>query len=139
MVPDLFLGLSWSITSLTSVIAPVTGMYTSAAALTDSTTPAVAFCSNVAPTSGSSTNTTSPSASCAWCVMPTVDVDASPDAWPVLDEGCNSSGHGSQCSAGAEVKLARLGREGNLPLIRLCRCRRSTLCRFLWFSHLNHT
>src|SRR6476620_11202537 len=58
--------------SFTSTISPVTGMYTSAAALTDSTTPATSPWVKVLPTSGRSTNTTSPSASCACTVMPTV-------------------------------------------------------------------
>src|SRR5690349_11000375 len=47
-------------------------MYRSAAAFTDSTTPATSPFLNVVPTAGRSTNTTSPSASCAWWVMPTV-------------------------------------------------------------------
>src|SRR6184192_168945 len=44
----------------------------SAAAFTDSTTPATSPFLSVRPTSGRSTKTTSPSASCACCVMPTV-------------------------------------------------------------------
>src|SRR5918912_2164372 len=44
----------------------------SAAAFTDSTTPATSPFANVRPTSGRSTKTTSPSASCACSVMPTV-------------------------------------------------------------------
>src|SRR5215217_138455 len=43
----------------------------SAAALTDSTTPAASPSLYVRPTSGRSTKTTSPSASCACSVMPT--------------------------------------------------------------------
>src|SRR5438132_837038 len=42
------------------------------AALTDSTTPRLAYWRTFAPFSGSSTNTTSPSCSCAKCVMPIV-------------------------------------------------------------------
>ncbi|MCY1384228.1 hypothetical protein D9M69_724580 [compost metagenome] len=52
-------------------------MNTSAAAFTDSTTPATSHCAKVLPTSGRSTNTTSPSASCAWSVMPTVAMSPS--------------------------------------------------------------
>src|SRR5690606_12750220 len=52
-------------------------MYTSAAAFTDSTTPATSFCARVLPTSGRSTNTTSPRASWAWVVMPTVAMSPS--------------------------------------------------------------
>src|SRR5215470_18402178 len=43
------------------------------AALTDSTTPQASPASTLRPTAGSSMNTRSPSASCAWSVMPTVN------------------------------------------------------------------
>ena len=43
--------------------------------------------------------------------MPTVDVNASKDIWAVLDEGCNSSVHGSGWADRAEKKLARFGLE----------------------------
>src|SRR5215510_7645265 len=52
--------------------SPLTGAYTSEAALTDSTTAAAAPCSGRAPGAGSSTKTRSPSCSCAWSVIPTV-------------------------------------------------------------------
>src|SRR5215510_8374151 len=52
--------------------SPLTGAYTSEAALTDSTTAAAAPCSGRAPGAGNSTKTRSPSCSCAWSVIPTV-------------------------------------------------------------------
>src|SRR5262245_41203516 len=52
--------------------SPLTGAYTSEAALADSTTAAAAPFSGRAPGVGNSTKTRSPSCSCAWSVIPTV-------------------------------------------------------------------
>src|SRR5690606_19819447 len=58
--------------SLTSTTLPLTGVYTSEAALTDSTTATALPASTLAPISGSSTYTRSPSSDCAWSEIPTV-------------------------------------------------------------------
>src|SRR5262249_16047847 len=52
--------------------SPLTGAYTSEAALTDSTTAAAAPFSDRAPGVGNSTKTRPLSCSCAWSVIPTV-------------------------------------------------------------------
>src|SRR5262245_42130783 len=57
--------------------SPLTGAYTSEAALTDSTTAAAARFSGRAPCVGNSTNTRSASCSCAWSVIPTVPTSPS--------------------------------------------------------------
>src|SRR5690606_11120709 len=64
-------GLSASVV-LTSATRPLTGLYTSEAALTDSTTATALPASTLAPISGSSTYTRSPSSDCAWSEIPTV-------------------------------------------------------------------
>src|SRR5690606_13782895 len=64
-------GLSAS-AELTSTTLPLTGLYTSEAALTDSTTAAALPASTLSPTLGSSTYTRSPSRDCAWSDTPTV-------------------------------------------------------------------
>src|SRR6187551_1892744 len=56
---------------LPSTTAPAMGAYTSEAALTDSTTAKLSPAPSDLPASGTSTNTRSPSAACAWSVMPT--------------------------------------------------------------------
>src|SRR5688572_4825389 len=57
--------------ALASVTVPAMGAYTSEAALTDSTTAQASPAASFLPASGTSTKTRSPSASCAWSVMPT--------------------------------------------------------------------
>src|SRR5688572_3598723 len=64
-------GLSVS-AALTSTTLPVTGVYTSEAAFTDSTTATAVPASTRSPTFGSSTYTRSPSRPCAWSLMPMV-------------------------------------------------------------------
>src|SRR4030067_98290 len=54
----------------TAVTSPETGAYTSAAAFTDSTTATSSPALSLRPTAGVSTNTMSPSSSCACWVMP---------------------------------------------------------------------
>ena len=55
---------------MTSTTSPVSGAKRSDTAFTDSTTPKVFMLDSLAPTLGSSTNTTSPSCSWAKAVMP---------------------------------------------------------------------
>src|SRR5215213_2895182 len=62
---------------LTSTTSPPTGAYTSETALTLSTVPKESPASKVAPSSGNSTKTTSPSSSWAWSEIPTVAVSPS--------------------------------------------------------------
>src|ERR1044071_9920592 len=57
--------------ALPSMTEPAIGAYTSEAAFTDSTTANASPAFSVLPASGTSTNTRSPSAPCAWSVMPT--------------------------------------------------------------------
>ncbi len=62
------------LTELASTTSPDTGAYTSEAALTDSTDPNGDPAVTAVPTAGSSTNTTSPKASAACFVIPTVPI-----------------------------------------------------------------
>src|SRR5439155_4540889 len=64
----------------------------SEAAFTDSTTPRLENCRTVAPFSGSSTKTTSPSCSCAKCVMPMVTTSPSARTHSCSLEYLRSSG-----------------------------------------------
>src|SRR5512139_2933679 len=72
---------SWLISSgwpprsaLPATTSPLTGLYTSEAALTDSTTAQASPAATRRPASGASTNTRSPSACWAWSEIPTVTV-----------------------------------------------------------------
>src|SRR5580704_15626954 len=56
--------------ALFATTLPARGLYTSDAAFTDSTTAQASPARSVRPASGTSTNTRSPSAPCAWSVMP---------------------------------------------------------------------
>jgi hypothetical protein len=55
---------------LPAVTSPATGLYTSEAAFTDSTTAQASPVASRRPASGTSTNTRSPSDCCAWSVIP---------------------------------------------------------------------
>src|SRR4051794_18724073 len=82
--------------SLTSVISPESGATTSETALTDSTSAYGVSFFTVAPTSGGSKNTTSPSCSCAYQVMPIVAMSPSIraqscSAWYLRSDGYEAS------------------------------------------------
>src|SRR5215218_10658991 len=77
---------------LTSTTSPPTGEYRSETALTLSTVPKESPATMVAPLSGSSTNTTSPSSSWAWSVMPMVTVSFSLRTHSWLLVYCGSPG-----------------------------------------------
>src|SRR3954452_2142109 len=82
--------------SLTSTISPDSGAITSDTALTDSTSAYGSSLVIVALTSGGSKNTTSPSCSCAYQVMPHVAVSPSIraqscSAWYLRSDGYEAS------------------------------------------------
>ncbi len=60
--------------SFAATTSPDTGAYTSEAAFTDSTTAIASPAFTLRPALGNSRKTRSPSAACAWSVMPTVNV-----------------------------------------------------------------
>jgi hypothetical protein len=78
--------------SLTSVTSPLSGAITSDTALTDSTSAYGWSLLTAVPTAGGSKNTTSPSWSCAYQVMPNVAVSPSMraqswSAWYLRSDG----------------------------------------------------
>src|SRR5258707_1792039 len=75
------------------------------AAFTDSTTPRLENCRTVAPFSGSSTKTTSPSCSCAKCVMPIVATSPSARTHSCSFEYLRSSGTVLTRASGTTVSL----------------------------------
>src|SRR5438067_3681047 len=93
------------------------------AALTDSTTPRLAYWRTVAPFSGSSTNTTSPSCSCAKCVMPIVATSPSARTHSCSFEYWRLSGTVLTRASGTTVSLREPPvREGSLrdPSVKRC-------------------
>jgi hypothetical protein len=81
-----------SISGLTSVTSPSTGEYRSLTDLVDSTSPQGSPAVTLVPGAGMDTYTTSPSAFCAWSVMPTVAVDPSMAVHSCSAVYCSSSG-----------------------------------------------
>src|SRR5262245_61876373 len=92
--------------ALASITSPATGEYTSLAALTLSTTATGSPCAALRPSSGTSTNTMSPSWDCAWSVMPTVPTPSSTriHSWSLVKRSVAMDNPRS-CSALSDVAM----------------------------------